>query len=82
MYHSTFSHGLELKTKQKNRNTAISNRNTCRIGILKNKIAIHIVSAPKYRDTIESGGRYIVPSLLFTPDIKMHFVYKGCVYAW
>ncbi len=31
VYHSTFSHGLELKTKNKKRNTAISNRNTCRI---------------------------------------------------
>ncbi len=58
-----FSQGLELKNKNKNHNT-ISNRNTCRIEILKT-IAIHIVSAPKYRDRIESGGRCIVPCLVY-----------------
>ncbi len=31
-YRSTFPHGLELKTNNKNHNTAISNRNTYRIG--------------------------------------------------
>ncbi len=30
----------------------------------KKTIAIHIVSAPKYRDSIKSGGRCIVPSLV------------------
>ncbi len=76
MYHSTFPHGLELKTKNKNCNTAILNRNTCTIEILK-KIAIHIVSAPKYRDSIESGGRCIVPSLINIVSYAQYMEYTS-----
>ncbi len=58
-----FFHGLELKTKNKKIATAISNRNTSRIKILKKNV-IYIISAPKYRDSIESGGKCIVTSLV------------------
>ncbi len=59
------------------------NRNTYRIKIKKKKkIAIHIVSAPKYRDNIESGGRCIVPSLVHTIAEKHnHYLAVRCPHS-
>ncbi len=74
MHHSTFSHGLELKTKIATQQYRIAILVESKFFKKKNVlqfflIAIHIVSAPKYRDNIKSEGRCIVPSLMFISEI-------------
>lgn len=55
---STFRDGLVLKKQSK-----ITIHCNIESQFLK-KITIHIALAPKYRDSIKSGGRCIVPALI------------------
>ncbi len=63
-----FSHGLELKTKKL--------KSQYRIAILVESKFLkksQYISYPKYHDSIESGGRCIVPSLVNThPAVGSH----------